>query len=318
MTTIKDIAKAAQVSVSTASRALNNNPRISQATIERVKQIAEELGYQPNRLAKTLSTGEASVVGVIFPVTNETAPANPFQLDIIRGANMELVDKGFVLATAICQDQESLLKNVQAMVEQSKIHHFLVLYTAEDDSVLNYLRQSGQNVVLVGQPTNADDRYVNNNNVLAGQKATHHLCTEYAVKHPVLVRTAKNWAYEQDRERGYLTALDELGGQPLTFVLGEDSVADFWQAHPEVDGIISTDDITLLTLYNQMTGDMALADLPAICFNRSRLLSLVSPRVDRVDMLPRQLGSKAVDLLFDHQRHHQLVGFKVINSNQEA
>lgn len=47
MATIKDIAKLAGVSISTASRALNDNPRISEATRTKVKQIAAELGYSP-------------------------------------------------------------------------------------------------------------------------------------------------------------------------------------------------------------------------------------------------------------------------------
>ena len=73
MATIKDVAAAAGVSVSTASRALNDNPRISTATVAKVKAAAAQLNYQPNRLARTLSTGEARMVGAIFPVTGETA-----------------------------------------------------------------------------------------------------------------------------------------------------------------------------------------------------------------------------------------------------
>ncbi len=52
MATIKDIAKLAGVSISTASRALNDNPRISEATRTKVKQIAAELGYSPTTTPK--------------------------------------------------------------------------------------------------------------------------------------------------------------------------------------------------------------------------------------------------------------------------
>lgn len=63
MITIKDVAKEAGVSVSTASRALNNNPRISATTIEKVKKIAKKLDYKPNASAKTLSLGKANEIG---------------------------------------------------------------------------------------------------------------------------------------------------------------------------------------------------------------------------------------------------------------
>ncbi len=318
MATIKDVAAAAGVSVSTASRALNDNPRISTATVAKVKAAAAQLNYQPNRLARTLSTGEARMVGAIFPVTGETAPANPFQLDIIRGANSLLADRDYVLATAICQDEESLLHNVRAMVEQAKIHNFLVLYTKQADPVTAYLRKTGQNFVIIGQPAEEEDRYINNDNVLAGQKATHHLCADHRVHQPVLIRSANGWAYELDRERGFRAELAQYGRVPLVFQLTVDDPTAFFAAHPEVDGLLATDDISMLTFFNQLGSAQLRAPLtwPAVCFNRSRLLSLASPQVDKVDMLPRQLGARAVDLLFDRQRTHQLVGFKILEADE--
>ena len=66
MATIKDIAARAGVSVSTASRALNDNPRISEATREKIKKIAVEIGYHPNYAARNLTRGEANMVGLVF------------------------------------------------------------------------------------------------------------------------------------------------------------------------------------------------------------------------------------------------------------
>ncbi len=52
--TIHDIARELNISASTVSRALNNNPRISLKTKEKIKQVADDLGYQPNTLASNL------------------------------------------------------------------------------------------------------------------------------------------------------------------------------------------------------------------------------------------------------------------------
>ncbi|WP_375663980.1 LacI family DNA-binding transcriptional regulator, partial [Bartonella sp. CL63NXGY] len=90
MATIKDIAKEAGVSVSTASRALNDNSRISVATRQRVHQIAQRLGYQPNYTAQNLTRGESNMVGLVFPVTTDSAPANPFHIDLMRGISQAL------------------------------------------------------------------------------------------------------------------------------------------------------------------------------------------------------------------------------------
>ena len=83
MVTIRTIAQQAGVSTSTASRALNNNPRISEKTRARVKQIADELGYRPNFSARNLSRGEANIIGVVFPLPSSAAqPANPFHIEM--------------------------------------------------------------------------------------------------------------------------------------------------------------------------------------------------------------------------------------------
>lgn len=141
MATIKDIAQKAGVSVSTASRALNHNPRISEKTRQRIATIAKELGYQPNYNAQNLTRGESNMVGIIFPVTSDTAPANPFHIDLLRGISMALKPIHYEMVVAIAPTTTDLLQSVKSMVEQSKVHNFLVLYTVKDDPITNYLRQ---------------------------------------------------------------------------------------------------------------------------------------------------------------------------------
>ncbi|MFT3786227.1 MAG: LacI family DNA-binding transcriptional regulator [Tepidisphaeraceae bacterium] len=64
---LRDVAEAAQVSVATVSMVLNNNPRISRATHARVQRVMEKLGYQPNRLAQSLSSRYTNVLAVLLP-----------------------------------------------------------------------------------------------------------------------------------------------------------------------------------------------------------------------------------------------------------
>lgn len=65
--TIKDIAEQSGVSLSTVSLVLNDNPRISQATRDRVLQTIERLGYQPNRMARALAWRHTRTLGVVVP-----------------------------------------------------------------------------------------------------------------------------------------------------------------------------------------------------------------------------------------------------------
>lgn len=69
-TTIKDIANVLGITPSAVSKALNDHPRISKETKLAVKQIAENLNYQPNHLASALRKGKSNLVGVIVPRAN--------------------------------------------------------------------------------------------------------------------------------------------------------------------------------------------------------------------------------------------------------
>jgi DNA-binding LacI/PurR family transcriptional regulator len=65
--TLVDVARAAQVATSTASRALQESPRISETTKLRVRAAARGLGYRPNRIAQSLRTSTAPFVGIVVP-----------------------------------------------------------------------------------------------------------------------------------------------------------------------------------------------------------------------------------------------------------
>ena len=65
--TIKDLAEKLNISVSTVSRALKDNPEISQQTRKTVQALAKELGYKPNPIAVALKTHKSNTIGVVVP-----------------------------------------------------------------------------------------------------------------------------------------------------------------------------------------------------------------------------------------------------------
>lgn len=89
MVTLREIADAAGVAVSTASRALHRDGRVSAATEARVRRIAEELGYTVNPAARALTTGRTGLVGVLVPHLT-----NPFFAAVVEGVQEELEGRG--------------------------------------------------------------------------------------------------------------------------------------------------------------------------------------------------------------------------------
>jgi len=100
--TIKDVANAAEVSVGTASMALNGKSKVNAGTRKKVLAVAEKLGYKPNRYAKVLSSKQTYTIGLII-----TDIINPFFGLIIDYVQQELENKGYDLLLGISNGSRS-------------------------------------------------------------------------------------------------------------------------------------------------------------------------------------------------------------------
>ncbi|MGH2971290.1 MAG: LacI family DNA-binding transcriptional regulator [Gaiellaceae bacterium] len=90
--TLADVARAASVSPSTVSRALQESPRISESTKQRVRAAARGLGYRPNRIAQSLRTRAANIVGLVVPDIGA-----PFYSRVVKGAQSVFEQNGYAV-----------------------------------------------------------------------------------------------------------------------------------------------------------------------------------------------------------------------------
>lgn len=111
---IYDVAKAAGVSVATASKALNDTGRMTDETRERVKRAALELGFRPNAMARALISQRSFSVGLL---TNDTY--GRFTLPVMAGVSEALVDQGVSVFLCTIEDDPALGKiHVDAMLDK--------------------------------------------------------------------------------------------------------------------------------------------------------------------------------------------------------
>ena len=141
---ITDLAKTLGLSPSTISRALSNHDDVSEATKVRVRQLADELHYQPNQLAAALRRGRSNTLGVLVPhITGHFFP------QVVHGIATEAAKQGFNVM--ICQSNEDTRqeqKNIDLLMN-SQVEGILVSLanSTHDFSHFEAVRQ--QNIPLV-------------------------------------------------------------------------------------------------------------------------------------------------------------------------
>lgn len=154
MATIKDVAKRAGVSISTASYALNNQPNVSDKTREKVLLAAKELNYYPNASARNLKTNKTGNIGFFIYGFD-----GPIFGDILEGVNKVLREEGLSIVVSSGQSSETLLKERQvdgAIIFDSNI---------SNDIIINYANRAP--VILLDRNLVSDNIYTSHvNNVL--------------------------------------------------------------------------------------------------------------------------------------------------------
>jgi len=142
--TIKDVAKAANVSVATVSRVLHNLSGYSNKTKLKVLQAVEELGYHPNAIARGLVNKRTQTIGVLFPDVS-----SGFSSDILHGIEEVAHEKGFsVIVCNTAEEGKRTMKYLQVLREKQVDG---VVFTSEvlKDEYYQTLKEMGIPVVLV-------------------------------------------------------------------------------------------------------------------------------------------------------------------------
>ncbi|MDR7129043.1 LacI family transcriptional regulator [Algoriphagus sp. 4150] len=206
--TIHDIAEKLQVTASTVSRALNNNPRISDATKRKVLKAAKELNYQPNNIASALRSGRSRLIGVIVPTANRN-----FFSSVIRGIEEIANSLNYkVVITQSYDDYEKEMQTVEALLN-AQVDGVIasVGKTTENVDHFKKILKKGIPLVLFDRVTNElDVSQVVIDDYYGAFEATEHLISE-GCRRIVHFSSSQNINIYKERKRGYEDALLKHG-----------------------------------------------------------------------------------------------------------
>jgi DNA-binding LacI/PurR family transcriptional regulator len=169
--TVKDIAKKAGVSHSTVSRALHDSSLIADETIERIKQIANEMSYSPSAAARALKTNRSQVLGVVLSNIDD-----PFFSEILQGIESGVQGSGYSLFIAAAhREPKREHEIVQAMVEH-RVDGVIICSTTFSGEQSGQLLQYGVPMVVVNNQAAEDFRYsIYHDDVDGSRQVARHL-----------------------------------------------------------------------------------------------------------------------------------------------
>ncbi|MFO8029386.1 MAG: LacI family DNA-binding transcriptional regulator [Cyclonatronaceae bacterium] len=198
--TIYDVARVANVAISTVSRVLNGSPYVSDDTKKRVQNAIDELDFRPQVNARKLARREAQIIAVALPTFT-----TPFFNEVLKGVKDRLkdTDLDFIIYNTGSAEPEETLKT---FLDRGIPDALLILSINIDDETGNRLKKAGIPVVLVGA-MHSDFNYFFWNNFKGGYLAGEHLIKQ-GYKQIGIVRSHSKSMVADSREKGFREVLE--------------------------------------------------------------------------------------------------------------
>jgi DNA-binding LacI/PurR family transcriptional regulator len=311
--TIRDVAKACEVDVSTVSRALAGVRGISRETRERVQAAARRLNYVPNGVARGLVTGRSLSLGLLISDIR-----NPYFADVARGAEDAAFAAGYDLVLGNADlDSDRQMRYIRSLVEKRVdglvMNSVTALSGAELDELLGYRVP----IVLLIRPRKASSfSTVTADNFEGGRMAGSYLFG-LGHRHVAHLTGSHRHGNLHAREQGFRREVQESGGKVNCLVLrghhsqqgGADLARRLFEAHPEVTAIFAANDAMAYGVLQAAAQNRRRIphDLSLIGFDNLDLSAIVHPPLTTIHQPKYEMGKAAVEILLRKIREPQPV-----------
>jgi DNA-binding LacI/PurR family transcriptional regulator len=307
--TLEEVAARAGVGRGTVSRVVNGSPRVSERARQAVLKAIDELGYVPNRAARTLVTRRTDTVALVVAESDQRLFGEPYFAGIIRGISNGLGDTGLQLLLALARSP----------AEYARLEHYLttqhvdgVLLTSlhAEDPLPAKLEANGVPTVLGGRPPGLSPvSYVDVDNRLGARQAVGHLIAD-GRRRIATIAGPQDMGVGIDRLAGYREALGEAGlpeyvafgdfGEATGITAAERLLA----AEPAVDAVFAASDPMALGTLRVLRrlGRRVPDDVAVIGFDDSAAAPLADPPLSSVHQSPEEMGVAMARLLVSRIR----------------
>jgi LacI family transcriptional regulator len=208
--TLEEIGSMAGVSRATVSRVVNNYPHVSQEVRERVQQVINQTGYQPNLAARSLASNRSNILGLIIPNVMSDIFADPYYSMLIQGIAEACYSRDYTLSLFLLHTKKEEERTLQRVLGTGFIDGLLLTADPSDSQLSQQIARKQKPFVQIGRPQLSNEiSYVDVDNTRGAYTAVMHLL-QLGYKRIALIGSNENTAGE-DRSRGYRHALQEYG-----------------------------------------------------------------------------------------------------------
>lgn len=305
--TIKDVAREANVSVATVSYVLNGKDNISGDTQQRVRNAVTKLGYVTNLSARSMTTNESRLIGVVIPQTEPGERLlfhNAFYSEMVGSIEYHARQHGYhILITGSNADEDYL-----RIVKQRDLEG-LIIVGIYPDAFYSELKKSQIPIVLVD--SYCQDFYFHNvqiNDRYGGYLATKHLLECGHREIAMVTSELRSGGVSDSRFNGYKDALLEYG-VPFRKEYVYEANVDFESAKEQARRIVnSKQPVTAVFAYADLMavglikefsnlGIRVPEDISIVGFDDLDLARLCIPSLTTVHQDIQEKGAKAVEIL---------------------
>lgn len=299
---LKDIANQAEVSITTVSRALQGKGEIGRKTREKILRTADELGYRSNLLISGMRTGKTKTIGVMIP------NGESYFSQIISAIHDKLIEKDYV---PILIWPDHLGKNEKEQIHRLIEHRVegIIIRPVEDFAQKDYFTEifeRGVPVVTVDrQLSYVDFPFVGSNDYHGAVLATRKLI---ALGHKKIghFQGPQFTSPGRERRKGFEDVLaenPEVSGvisEAESFGGDKNLAIKFLKQHPDITAVFAANDNVAVAL-SHAAGSLRIPvpeQLSIIGYGNLTIGEVFLPSISTVDQFPKQIGEKAVEMLF--------------------
>lgn len=304
--TIKDIARALNLSTSTVSRALRGSYEISAETKKQVLEYAEKINYRPNPIALSLKERRTRALGVVV-----SEIANNFFSQAINGIESIAYNRGYHVIITQCHESHEREKvNVEHMAARG-VDGLLISLSSEsvDLSYLKDLHDKGMPIVFFDRiTTEIETHTIVANNYLGAFHATEHLIYE-GFKKIAHITSSPYLSITRERLEGYKDALSKHsipfneslvkycnhGGMILTEI--EEAIHSLFKSKTKPDAIFTASDRITIVCFGLLKRMNLKKEVGFTGFTNTQVGDLISPSLTVVQQPAFEIGQTATEYL---------------------